>query len=115
MNLVENRVRSIAIGRKNFLFAGSHEATQCDAILYSLLNTTYTSHDENGCGCVVKNQNEAEMDALSLWHTKAPIRLREQQPHRSTAADTGFASVWSKKLDYNQALDRTDRMKHALV
>lgn len=45
-NLVENRVRPIAIGRKNYLFAGSHEAAQRAAILYSLLNTC-TLHDVN--------------------------------------------------------------------
>ncbi len=45
-NLVENRVRPIAIGRKNYLFAGSHEAAQRAAILYSLLNTC-TLHGGN--------------------------------------------------------------------
>ena len=38
-NLVENRIRPIALGRKNYLFAGSHAAAQRAAILYSLLNT----------------------------------------------------------------------------
>ena len=38
-NLVENRIRPIALGRKNDLFAGSYAATQRTAILYSLLNT----------------------------------------------------------------------------
>jgi transposase len=34
-NLVENAIRPIAIGRKNYLFAGSHEAAQRIAMLYS--------------------------------------------------------------------------------
>jgi transposase len=38
-NPVENSIRPVAIGRKNFLFAGSHEAAQRSAILYSLLGT----------------------------------------------------------------------------
>ena len=38
-NLIENRIRPIALGRKNYLFAGSHAAAQRAAILYSLLNT----------------------------------------------------------------------------
>lgn len=38
-NPVENSIRPIAIGRKNYLFAGSHEAAQRTAILYSLLAT----------------------------------------------------------------------------
>jgi hypothetical protein len=38
-NPVENSIRPIAIGRKNYLFAGSHDAAQRTAILYSLLAT----------------------------------------------------------------------------
>lgn len=38
-NPVENSIRPIAIGRKNYLFAGSHEAAQRTAMLYSLLAT----------------------------------------------------------------------------
>lgn len=38
-NLVENSIRPIAIGRKNYLFAGSHEAAQRAAMIYSLLGT----------------------------------------------------------------------------
>lgn len=38
-NPVENSIRPVAIGRKNYLFAGSHEAAQRSAMLYSLLGT----------------------------------------------------------------------------
>lgn len=45
-NLVENAIRPVAIGRKNYLFAGSHslprqsgEAAQRSAMLYSLFGT----------------------------------------------------------------------------
>ena len=38
-NLVENAIRPIAIGRKNYLFAGNHNAAQNAAIIYSLLGT----------------------------------------------------------------------------
>lgn len=37
--LVENAIRPVALGRKNFLFAGSHEAAQRAAIIYSLVAT----------------------------------------------------------------------------
>jgi hypothetical protein len=36
-NPVENAIRPIAVGRKNYLFAGSHEAAQRAAMVYSLL------------------------------------------------------------------------------
>lgn len=38
-NRVENSIRPLAIGRKNYLFAGSHQAAQRAAEFYSLLNT----------------------------------------------------------------------------
>ena len=38
-NPVENSIRPVALGRKNYLFAGSHDAAQRSAMLYSLLGT----------------------------------------------------------------------------
>ncbi len=38
-NLIENTIRPLALGRKNYLFAGSHQAAQQAAIVYSLLGT----------------------------------------------------------------------------
>jgi len=61
-NLVENRVRPIAIGRKNYLFVGSHEVTQRVATLYSLLNT---------CTLHGVNQREWLVDMLTRINTIA--------------------------------------------
>ena len=36
-NLVENAIRPVALGRKNYLFAGNHEAAQRIAIIYSFM------------------------------------------------------------------------------
>jgi len=38
-NLIENSIRPVALGRKNYMFAGSHDAAQQAAIVYSLLAT----------------------------------------------------------------------------
>ena len=38
-NLIENSIRPVALGRKNYLFAGSHEAAQQAAVIYSVLAT----------------------------------------------------------------------------
>jgi hypothetical protein len=38
-NLIENTIRPIALGRKNYLFAGSHAAAQRIALFYSLLGS----------------------------------------------------------------------------
>lgn len=38
-NLVENAIRPVALGRKNYLFAGSHAGAKRAAIIYSLLGS----------------------------------------------------------------------------
>ena len=38
-NLVENSIRPVALGKKNYLFAGSHDAAKRAAMIYSLLGT----------------------------------------------------------------------------
>ena len=38
-NLCERQIRDVALGRKNFLFSGSHAAAHCSAALYSLMRT----------------------------------------------------------------------------
>ena len=37
-NLVENAIRPVALGRKNYLFAGSHEAAQRSAVIYTFMS-----------------------------------------------------------------------------
>jgi transposase len=38
-NLVENAIRPVALGRKNYLFAGSHDGARRAAVLYTLVTT----------------------------------------------------------------------------
>ena len=38
-NITEQQMRGIALGRRNYLFAGSHDAAQRAAVLYSLMRT----------------------------------------------------------------------------
>ena len=38
-NLIENSIRPLALGRKNYLFAGSHDAAQNIAMFYSFFGT----------------------------------------------------------------------------
>lgn len=45
-NLVENAIRPLALGRKNFLFCGNHDAAENAAIMYSLLGCC-RSYDVN--------------------------------------------------------------------
>ena len=45
-NLVENAIRPIALGRKNYLFAGSHDSARNAAMIYSFF-ATCAKHDIN--------------------------------------------------------------------
>lgn len=38
-NIIENSIRPLALGRKNYLFAGNNNAAQNLAVLYSMINT----------------------------------------------------------------------------
>ena len=38
-NLIENQIRPLALGRKNYLFAGSHKGAEYAAIFYSFFAT----------------------------------------------------------------------------
>ena len=45
-NLTENKIRPLALGRKNYLFAGSHPAAERIAMMYSFFGTC-KAHDVN--------------------------------------------------------------------
>lgn len=70
-NLVENSIRPVAIGRKNYLFAGSHNGARRAAMLYSFLGT-----------CKINDVNPFEWlrDVLSLIPTFPVNRLSELLP-----------------------------------
>lgn len=72
-NPVENAIRPVALGRKNYLFAGSHEAAQRSAILYSLLGT-----------CKLHGVNPAVWleDVLRRIGDHPVNRIGELLPHR---------------------------------
>jgi transposase len=67
-NLVENSIRPVAIGRKNYLFAGNHDAAQRGAMLYSLF-ATCKLHQVNPIQWltyVFENINEQKINAIEL-------------------------------------------------
>lgn len=71
-NLVENAIRPVAIGRKNYLFAGSHEGARRAAMLYSFLGT-----------CKIHDINPFEWlrDILSRIPSHSVNKLDELLPH----------------------------------
>ena len=70
-NPVERAIRPIAIGRKNYLFAGSHDAAQRAAMIYSLFSTC-TLHDVNPYNWL--------KDVLERMHTYTTRNLHELLP-----------------------------------
>ncbi len=70
-NLVENAIRPVALGRKNYLFAGSHAGAKRAAIVYSLLGS-----------CKLHNINPHEylLDILQRLPLQPVNRLQELLP-----------------------------------
>ncbi len=75
-NPVENSIRPVAIGRKNYLFAGSHDAARRSGMLYSLLGTC-KMHDIEPYGWL--------KDVLHRIADHPINRIHELLPHRYKA------------------------------
>jgi transposase len=71
-NLIENAIRPVAIGRKNYLFAGSHEGARRAAMLYSFIGT---------CKMHKVNPFEWFRATLSTIPAHPANRLSELLPH----------------------------------
>jgi hypothetical protein len=70
-NLIENQIRPVAVGRKNYMFCGSHESAQRAAIIYSLLGT-----------CKLNNINPQEwlLDVLNKLPTRKAKNVDDLLP-----------------------------------
>ena len=71
-NLIENALRPLAIGRKNYLFAGSHDAAQRAAVVYWLLGT---------CKLQGVNPQEWLTDVFERIPTHPARRVADLLPH----------------------------------
>ncbi len=71
-NLVENRIRPIALGRKNYLFAGSHAAAKRGGLIYSLFSI-----------CILHEVNFTEwlVDVLKRIDKTPDSELHRLLPH----------------------------------
>jgi hypothetical protein len=78
-NLIENAVRPVALGRKNWLFAGSHENAKRMALMYSLLGTAKLHGVEPYAYL---------KDVLTLINGYSIKRLDELLPHRWTSINS---------------------------
>ena len=78
-NLIENAIRPIALGRNNFLFAGSHDAAQNAAVIYSLLAT---------CKLHEVNAYDWLKYVLTVMPTFPANKIQELLPHNWKASIT---------------------------
>ena len=81
-NRVENAVRPVALGRKNYLFAGSHDAAQRAAMIYSLFAT---------CRYHQINPYDWLKDVMERMHLYTTTNLAELLPQnwKKPAVDMG--------------------------
>jgi len=77
-NLIENAIRPLALGRKNFLFCGNHDAAVRAAIVYSLVDT---------CKAVGKDPREWMKDVL--------VRIPGNEINREALRDL-LPDKWAK-------------------
>ena len=75
-NLVENTIRPLALGRKNYMFCGNHDAAENAAIMYSLL----------GC-CAASDVNPREwltdvLTRIPYYNNDYSLDLADLLPHK---------------------------------
>jgi transposase len=79
-NLVENTIRPLALGRKNYMFCGNHDAAENAAIMYSLL----------GC-CAATDVNPRDwltdvITRIPYYNNDYSLDLADLLPHKWKAA-----------------------------
>ncbi len=70
-NLVENKIRPLALGRKNYLFAGSHDGAVRAAMMYSFFGTCITK-GINPYDWLVDTLNKIPSHPISRIHELLP-------------------------------------------
>ena len=81
-NLVENTIRPLALGRKNYMFCGNHDAAENAAIMYSLLGS---------CAALDVNPREWLTDVLTRipnYNNNYSLDLADLLPHNWKAGRT---------------------------
>lgn len=70
-NLIENKIRPLALGRKNYLFAGSHNAAERNAMMYSFMGTCH-AHGIDPYKWLVNTLNKIQDTKLSDLESLLP-------------------------------------------
>lgn len=81
-NGAENGIRPLALGRKNYLFCGNHEAARHTAIIYSLLGTCKLNN-VNPTEWLTDVLNRIQDCKVKQLHTLLPGEWKESQAKQS--------------------------------
>ena len=79
-NLIENSIRPLALGRKNYMFAGSHKGAQRAAMMYSFFGT---------CKQLGINPREWLYDVLTRIPEYPKLQLRDLLPDQWSPVESG--------------------------
>ena len=79
-NLIENSIRPVALGRKNYLFAGSHEGAERTAMMYSFIGTCKLNNVEPFFWLehVLKNISEHKANRLAELFPNSQVFPRQK-------------------------------------
>ncbi|MDX2303433.1 MAG: transposase, partial [Microscillaceae bacterium] len=77
-NLTENAIRPIALGRKNYLFAGSHQAAQRAAIIYSFF-ACCNKHQVNPQEWLIHTLDNIMDTSIQELHLLLPKNFKHKQ------------------------------------
>jgi len=80
-NLIENQMRPIAIGRKNWLFSGSHEGAMRSAIFFSLINS-------------------CRLNKINTWHYFNDILPRLARSASGANLEHLLPNSWAPSVNY---------------
>ncbi len=80
-NRIENKIRPLALGRKNYMFAGSHDAAQRIAMMYSFF-ATCKIHDISPFEWLTDTLNRIMVTKLSNLHELLPTADWQPLPKR---------------------------------
>lgn len=101
-NLVENAVRPLAIGRKNYLFAGSHNVAEMTAAMYSFMASCKKTTSTNLTG-----------SKMSLKESKATNKKTCTNFYPQTGNTTEL-NTFSQNPNRSIWVDRTDTVEQYL-
>jgi transposase len=76
-NLIENKIRPIALGRKNFIFIGSHDAAVRIAVIYTIMGTCKANdvNPSDYLDWLLPKINDAKITELHLYTPMAYKKL----------------------------------------